>query len=62
MTPSHKSGSAWPDVPNNEPSVVACPECKRLTHYALNTDRYVCPVHGPVVTSEILPRPERMWS
>lgn len=45
-----------PDVVDEFPSKVACPECHRLTYYALNTDRYVCPAHGPVVTAEVLPR------
>jgi hypothetical protein len=54
--------SSWPDILDRDVSVIACPECRRLTYYAMNTDRYVCPEHGPVVVSEALPRPEEMWS
>lgn len=43
-----------PDLVDKEPSKVLCPQCFRRTHYALNTDRYVCPFHGPVVTSEVV--------
>jgi hypothetical protein len=52
------NAALWPDMTDKEPSVVACPECLRLTHYALNTNRYVCPIHGPVVDDEFLPRLE----
>lgn len=46
-----------PDMCDEETSPVLCPDCLRRTHYALNTARYVCPVHGPVITDEALPQP-----
>ena len=50
---------ASPDIYDpRRPSYVLCPTCRRKTYYARNTDRYVCPVHGPVVTSQMLPRAE----
>lgn len=49
----------WPDLVDREFSVIACPRClaegaAQRTKYAMNTDRYVCLIHGPVVTGEFL--------
>jgi hypothetical protein len=43
------------DLPDKDPSVIACQHCFRLTHYSLISDRYVCPACGPVLNSEQLP-------
>jgi ribosomal protein L37AE/L43A len=40
------------DLPDKDPSPIACPDCWRLTHYSLVSDLYVCPKCGPVITSE----------
>lgn len=46
----------FPDMyDNNEYSYILCSRCFRKTHYALNTSRYICDVHGPVIVSEIIP-------
>ncbi len=49
-----------PDICDDHPSVIVCPPCLdagsvQRTFYALNTDRYVCPVHGPILTAAMVP-------
>ena len=46
----------WPDYPAEKPTRVLCRECYRRLHYAANTNRFVCPLHGPVLTDEMLHR------
>lgn len=37
-----------------KPTKLLCRRCLRPTCFAANTNRYVCPKHGPVVTTEFL--------
>jgi hypothetical protein len=46
--------SEWPDVVGRDPEPILCPQCLRQTNWAMNTDRYVCRDHGPVLTGEAL--------
>lgn len=50
----------WPDLCDFRKRTPAlCPDCLRSSRaeplaYALNTDRYVCPLHGPVLAGEAI--------